>query len=114
MNDKGISLKDNKVYKTSILLYCYRNYKKLCEDLQRLHRTEIKSTNKQISAAIVEVSERNKDLVRKYRKEMSLRKKYHNQLVQLKGMLYQLIDGATSPLQSSDRYVDTIYLTPNW
>lgn len=39
----------------------------------------------QISAAISEMSEANKDLLEKYRKEVALRRKYHEQLVELKG-----------------------------
>lgn len=39
----------------------------------------------QISAAITEMSEANKDLLEKYRKEVALRRKYHEQLVELKG-----------------------------
>ncbi|KAK3551286.1 hypothetical protein QTP70_013947 [Hemibagrus guttatus] len=38
-----------------------------------------------ISAAINEMSEANKDLLEKYRKEVALRRKYHEQLVELKG-----------------------------
>lgn len=38
-----------------------------------------------ISAAISEMSEANKDLLEKYRKEVALRRKYHEQLVELKG-----------------------------
>lgn len=39
----------------------------------------------QVSAAITEMSEANKDLLEKYRKEVALRRKYHEQLVELKG-----------------------------
>lgn len=39
----------------------------------------------QIAAAINEMSEANKDLLEKYRKEVALRRKYHEQLVELKG-----------------------------
>lgn len=39
----------------------------------------------QVSAAISEMSEANKDLLEKYRKEVALRRKYHEQLVELKG-----------------------------
>lgn len=39
----------------------------------------------QISAAITEMSEANRDLLEKYRKEVALRRKYHEQLVELKG-----------------------------
>ncbi|XP_076826891.1 kinesin-like protein KIFC3 [Brachyhypopomus gauderio] len=45
----------------------------------------IKDARKQISAAITEMSEANKDLLEKYRKEVTLRRKYHEQLVELKG-----------------------------
>ena len=39
----------------------------------------------QMTAAITGISDYNKDLVQKYQKEMKLRKKYHNELVELKG-----------------------------
>jgi kinesin family protein C2/C3 len=39
----------------------------------------------QVSQAIQGIGEYNIELVRKYRKEMTLRKKYHNELVELKG-----------------------------
>ncbi|XP_051812782.1 kinesin-like protein KIFC3 isoform X2 [Acanthochromis polyacanthus] len=45
----------------------------------------ISDAKKQISAAINEMSEANKDLLEKYRKEVALRRKYHEQLVELKG-----------------------------
>lgn len=35
--------------------------------------------------AINDLTEENQDLVRKYHMEMKLRKKYHNELVELKG-----------------------------
>ncbi|WAR12064.1 KIFC3-like protein [Mya arenaria] len=41
--------------------------------------------SKQMLAAITGVSEYNKELVQKYQREMKLRKKYHNELVELKG-----------------------------
>jgi len=40
----------------------------------------------QLVSAITGVSEYNKELVQKYQREMKLRKKYHNELVELKGM----------------------------
>ncbi|XP_062387472.1 kinesin-like protein KIFC3 [Sardina pilchardus] len=45
----------------------------------------IKDAKKQITAAMSEISEANKDLLEKYRKEVALRRKYHEQLVELKG-----------------------------
>jgi hypothetical protein len=38
------------------------------------------------------MSEANKDLLEKYRKEVALRRKYHEQLVELKGMVKQVPD----------------------
>jgi len=43
----------------------------------------------QLVSAITGVSEYNKELVQKYQREMKLRKKYHNELVELKGMFLQ-------------------------
>ena len=40
----------------------------------------------QIVHAISDINKHNQELVRKYRKEMALRKKFHNELVELKGM----------------------------
>ncbi|XP_031429763.1 kinesin-like protein KIFC3 [Clupea harengus] len=45
----------------------------------------IKDAKKQMTTAISEISEANKDLLEKYRKEVALRRKYHEQLVELKG-----------------------------
>uniref|UniRef100_A0AAY4CH65 Kinesin-like protein n=1 Tax=Denticeps clupeoides TaxID=299321 RepID=A0AAY4CH65_9TELE len=45
----------------------------------------VTEAKKQIVSAISEMSEANKDLLEKYRKEVALRRKYHEQLVELKG-----------------------------
>ena len=42
----------------------------------------------QMTAAIMGISEYNRELVQKYQKEMKLRKKYHNELVELKGTYF--------------------------
>ena len=39
----------------------------------------------QICKALKDLDSTNQELLRKYRKEMALRKKYHNELVELKG-----------------------------
>lgn len=41
----------------------------------------------QISQAIQDVNSNNQELLRKYRRELQLRKKCHNELVRLKGEL---------------------------
>lgn len=44
----------------------------------------------QIGQAIEEVNSNNQELLRKYRRELQLRKKCHNELVRLKGECLQL------------------------
>ena len=39
----------------------------------------------QILKAVSDIDSTNKELVRKYKKEMALRKKYHNEIIELKG-----------------------------
>ncbi|KAF6019824.1 hypothetical protein EB796_021863 [Bugula neritina] len=63
----------------------YLHMRELCVQLQQLNKSETISVAKQLNNAISQVNEHNKDLVRKYRKEVALRKKYHNELVELKG-----------------------------
>lgn len=56
-----------------------------CQQLKSTMESDCMNTSKQLTLAIQQVSDHNKDLIRKYRKEMVLRKKYHNELVELKG-----------------------------
>jgi len=65
--------------------------KALCSELQESNQSESVRTAAAITAAIADLAEHNKELVRKYRKEMALRKKYHNELVELKGTLFSRI-----------------------
>lgn len=49
----------------------------------------------QICQVISEVSSTNQELLRKYKKEMNLRKKCHNELVRLKGLSHTEGDTGT-------------------
>lgn len=49
----------------------------------------------QIGQAIEEVNSNNQELLRKYRRELQLRKKCHNELVRLKGECLQLCQSCT-------------------
>ncbi|XP_013396814.1 kinesin-like protein KIFC3 [Lingula anatina] len=65
-----------------------KEHKALKKDMSAfplLIKQTVGMTLKEISKAVHNVSEYNKELVRKYKKEMQLRKKYHNELVELKG-----------------------------
>ncbi|KAF4103420.1 hypothetical protein G5714_016303 [Onychostoma macrolepis] len=63
----------------------YASLRSQVRNFSDFYGTAIKEAKKQITAAINEMSEANKDLLEKYRKEVALRRKYHEQLVELKG-----------------------------
>ncbi|XP_077577524.1 kinesin-like protein KIFC3 [Stigmatopora nigra] len=63
----------------------YASLRSQVRNFSEFYGTAIKEAKKQVSAAIFEMSEANKDLLEKYRKEVALRRKLHEQLVELKG-----------------------------
>ncbi|XP_030014463.1 kinesin-like protein KIFC3 isoform X1 [Sphaeramia orbicularis] len=63
----------------------YASLRSQVRNFSDFYGAAINDAKRQISAAINEMSEANKDLLEKYRKEVALRRKYHEQLVELKG-----------------------------
>ncbi|XP_033984024.1 kinesin-like protein KIFC3 isoform X2 [Trematomus bernacchii] len=63
----------------------YTSLKSQVRNFSDFYGAAINDAKKQVTAAISEMSEANKDLLEKYRKEVALRRKYHEQLVELKG-----------------------------
>uniref|UniRef100_A0A8C6STV4 Kinesin-like protein n=1 Tax=Neogobius melanostomus TaxID=47308 RepID=A0A8C6STV4_9GOBI len=63
----------------------YASLRSQVRNFSDFYGSAINEAKKQISAAIHEMSEANKDLLEKYRKEVAMRRKYHEQLVELKG-----------------------------
>ncbi|KAM6994177.1 kinesin-like protein KIFC3 isoform 1-T1 [Tautogolabrus adspersus] len=63
----------------------YTSLRSQIRNFSDFYGSAINDAKKQISAVISEMSEANKDLLEKYRKEVALRRKYHEQLVELKG-----------------------------
>ncbi|KAG7261872.1 hypothetical protein CRUP_016957, partial [Coryphaenoides rupestris] len=63
----------------------YASLRSQVRNFSDFYGAAISDAKKQITAAIHEMSEANKDLLEKYRKEVALRRKYHEQLVELKG-----------------------------
>ncbi|XP_061675319.1 kinesin-like protein KIFC3 isoform X2 [Syngnathoides biaculeatus] len=63
----------------------YASLRSQVRNFSEFYGAAIKEAKKQVSAAICEMSEANKDLLEKYRKEVALRRKLHEQLVELKG-----------------------------
>ncbi|CAL8247128.1 unnamed protein product [Lota lota] len=63
----------------------YTSLRSQVRNFSDFYGAAISDAKKQITAAIHEMSEANKDLMEKYRNEVALRRKYHEQLVELKG-----------------------------
>ncbi|XP_004078144.1 kinesin-like protein KIFC3 isoform X1 [Oryzias latipes] len=63
----------------------YASLRSQVRNFSEFYGSAINEAKKQIAAAINQMSEANKDLLEKYRKEVALRRKYHEQLVELKG-----------------------------
>ncbi|XP_031564254.1 kinesin-like protein KIFC3 isoform X2 [Actinia tenebrosa] len=83
---------DNTVLQVKLLSTVIKQIKRQYKDLKietlkmaTAIKPAIKDVQRQILNRIENIDGRNKDLVQKYKKEMALRKKYHNELVDLKG-----------------------------
>ncbi|KAJ8288134.1 hypothetical protein COCON_G00007930 [Conger conger] len=63
----------------------YASLRSQVRNFSDFYGAAISEAKKQLTAVISEMSEANKDLLEKYRKEVALRRKYHEQLVELKG-----------------------------
>ncbi|XP_070117980.1 kinesin-like protein KIFC3 isoform X7 [Equus caballus] len=63
----------------------YNGLKRQVRGFPLLLQEALKSVKAEIGQAIEEVSSNNQELLRKYRRELQLRKKCHNELVRLKG-----------------------------
>ncbi|KAL4646938.1 kinesin-like protein KIFC3 [Arapaima gigas] len=63
----------------------YASLRSQVRNFSDFYSTAVTEAKKQLMAVIGEMSEANKDLLQKYRKEVALRRKYHEQLVELKG-----------------------------
>ncbi|XP_068094283.1 kinesin-like protein KIFC2 isoform X2 [Hyperolius riggenbachi] len=69
-----------KVMKTN-----YNSLRSQVRNFSQFYEASIQEARRQICSAVTGVSEANKDLLQKYQREVQMRKKYHNQLVELKG-----------------------------
>ncbi|XP_062583545.1 kinesin-like protein KIFC3 isoform X2 [Saccostrea cucullata] len=63
----------------------YTHLEAECRQFPQLLQAAITDVKNQMCHAIRNIDDYNKDLVRRYHREMQLRKKYHNELVELKG-----------------------------
>uniref|UniRef100_A0A8C5SGN7 Kinesin-like protein n=1 Tax=Laticauda laticaudata TaxID=8630 RepID=A0A8C5SGN7_LATLA len=78
----------------------YNSLKRQVKEFPLLLQEALQSTRTEIGQAIEEVSNTNQELLRKYRKELQLRKKCHNELVRLKGNIR--VFGRVRPVQAED------------
>ncbi|XP_044130057.1 kinesin-like protein KIFC3 [Bufo gargarizans] len=63
----------------------YNSLRSQVRNFSQFYEASIREARRQICHAVTDVSEANKDLLQKYQREMQLRKRYHDQLVELKG-----------------------------
>ncbi|XP_013864244.1 kinesin-like protein KIFC3 [Austrofundulus limnaeus] len=82
----------------------YASLRSQVRNFSEFYGAAINEAKKQISAALNEMSEANKDLLEKYRKEVALRRKYHEQLVELKGNIRVLC--RVKPVLKEDQHED--------
>ncbi|NXM90924.1 KIFC3 protein, partial [Oenanthe oenanthe] len=82
------------------LTHDYNSLKRQVRDFPLLLQETLRSARAEISQAIEEVHSTNRELLRKYRRELQLRKKCHNELVRLKGNIR--VFGRVRPITKED------------
>ncbi|XP_074054832.1 kinesin-like protein KIFC3 isoform X2 [Macrotis lagotis] len=78
----------------------YNGLKRQVRDFPLLLQEALRSARAEIGQAIEEVNSTNRELLRKYRRELQLRKKCHNELVRLKGNIRVI--GRVRPITRED------------
>ncbi|XP_038609950.1 kinesin-like protein KIFC3 isoform X4 [Tachyglossus aculeatus] len=78
----------------------YNGLKRQVRDFPLLLQEALKTARTEIGQAIEEVNSTNHELLRKYRRELQLRKKCHNELVRLKGNIRVI--GRVRPITKED------------
>ncbi|XP_065496942.1 kinesin-like protein KIFC3 isoform X2 [Caloenas nicobarica] len=82
------------------LTHDYNSLKRQVRDFPLLLQETLRSARAEIGHAIEEVHSTNRELLRKYRRELQLRKKCHNELVRLKGNIR--VFGRVRPITKED------------
>ncbi|XP_061863418.1 LOW QUALITY PROTEIN: kinesin-like protein KIFC3 [Colius striatus] len=82
------------------LTHDYNSLKRQVRDFPLLLQETLRSARAEIGQAIEEVHSTNRELLRKYRRELQLRKKWHNELVRLKGNIR--VFGRVRPITKED------------
>ncbi|XP_067872250.1 kinesin-like protein KIFC3 isoform X2 [Heterodontus francisci] len=79
----------------------YNSLRSQVKNFSQFYEAAITEAKKQIQSAITEVSESNRNVMEKYEREMVLRKKYHDQLVELRGNIRVLC--RVKPVSETDQ-----------
>ncbi|XP_071613430.1 kinesin-like protein KIFC3 isoform X13 [Heliangelus exortis] len=82
------------------LTHDYNSLKRQVRDFPLLLQETLRSARAEIGQAIADVHSTNQELLRKYRRELQLRKKCHNELVRLKGNIR--VFGRVRPIMKED------------
>ncbi|NWQ91148.1 KIFC3 protein, partial [Burhinus bistriatus] len=82
------------------LTHDYNSLKRQVRNFPLLLQETLRSARAEIGQAIEEVHNTNQELLRKYRRELQLRKKCHNELVRLKGNIR--VFGRVRPIMKED------------
>ncbi|KAM6057761.1 kinesin-like protein KIFC3 isoform 1-T1 [Chlamydotis macqueenii] len=82
------------------LTHDYNSLKRQVRDFPLLLQETLRSARAEIGQAIEDVHSTNRELLRKYRRELQLRKKCHNELVRLKGNIR--VFGRVRPITKED------------
>ncbi|KFP19700.1 Kinesin-like KIFC3, partial [Egretta garzetta] len=82
------------------LTHDYNSLKRQVRDFPLLLQETLQSARAEIGQAIEDVHSTNRELLRKYRRELQLRKKCHNELVRLKGNIR--VFGRVRPITKED------------
>ncbi|XP_066546676.1 kinesin-like protein KIFC3 [Amia ocellicauda] len=79
----------------------YGSLRSQVRSFSEFYGAAVNEAKKQLCSAISEMSEANRDILQKYRKEVALRRKYHERLVELKGNIRVLC--RVKPVLSEDQ-----------
>eukprot|EP00043_Microstomoeca_roanoka_P006045 m.59669 g.59669 ORF g.59669 m.59669 type:complete len:909 (-) comp13241_c2_seq1:191-2917(-) len=85
------------------IAFLAKNYKMLAKDVRELQgeiEPAVKQCKRDLLRTLADVDKQYKEMLRKYRKEMALRKKLHNELVDLRGNIR--VFGRVRPVISED------------
>ncbi|KAM8966335.1 kinesin-like protein KIFC3 [Pelodytes ibericus] len=80
----------------------YNSLRSQVKNFSQFYEAAIRDARRQLCSAVTDVSEANRDLLQKYQREVQLRKRYHTQLVEIKGNI-RVLCRVRPPTDSGER-----------